>query len=102
MGGRGPRPSPERADVHVLALPAEPMAAKRGLADRPRPAEPPAADRLKAAGVDRAVRGQPDASDHAPVWVELSDEGGKRGPSRANKSSSSWQGLGQVRSVPAR
>jgi len=28
--------------------------------------------RLKAAGVDRAVRGEANASDHAPVWVELS------------------------------
>ena len=27
--------------------------------------------RLIAAGVDRAVRGEPGASDHAPVWVEL-------------------------------
>lgn len=27
--------------------------------------------RLKGAGVDRAVRGEPGASDHAPVWVEL-------------------------------
>ena len=27
--------------------------------------------RLMAAGVDRAVRGEPGASDHAPVWVEL-------------------------------
>src|SRR6516162_5439700 len=40
MGGRCPRPSPERADVHVLALPAESMAAKRGPADRPCAAEP--------------------------------------------------------------
>ena len=39
---------------------------------------PAAADRLQAAGVDRAVRGQPGASDHAPVWVELSDGSGKR------------------------
>src|SRR5437764_1185155 len=30
------------------------------------------AERLKASGVDRAVRGKPNASDHAPVWVELS------------------------------
>lgn len=30
------------------------------------------APRLKAAGVDRAVRGWPKASDHAPVWIELS------------------------------
>lgn len=28
-------------------------------------------DRLRAAGVDREVRGQPNASDHAPVWIEL-------------------------------
>jgi exodeoxyribonuclease-3 len=32
---------------------------------------PPLAPRLAAAGVDRAVRGQPDASDHAPVWITL-------------------------------
>jgi exodeoxyribonuclease III len=37
---------------------------------------PAAADRLRTAGVDRAVRGEADASDHAPVWVELSDETG--------------------------
>jgi len=32
------------------------------------------APRLKAAGVDRWVRGEDHASDHAPVWVELSDK----------------------------
>jgi exodeoxyribonuclease III len=32
---------------------------------------PTVAPRLKAAGVDRDVRGQPNASDHAPAWVEL-------------------------------
>ncbi len=32
---------------------------------------PAVTQRLKAAGVDRAVRGSEDASDHAPVWVEL-------------------------------
>lgn len=31
------------------------------------------APRLKAAGVDRDVRGQPNASDHAPAWIELAD-----------------------------
>jgi exodeoxyribonuclease-3 len=31
----------------------------------------PAARRLKAAGVDRSVRGLPKASDHAPVWIEF-------------------------------
>lgn len=34
---------------------------------------PELAKRLKAAGVDRAVRGKPGASDHAPAWVELSE-----------------------------
>jgi exodeoxyribonuclease III len=32
-----------------------------------------AATRLKAAGVDRDVRGREKASDHAPTWVELAD-----------------------------
>lgn len=32
---------------------------------------PALAPRLVAAGVDREVRGQPGASDHAPVWIEL-------------------------------
>jgi exodeoxyribonuclease III len=32
---------------------------------------PDLAARLQASGVDRAVRGKPNASDHAPVWVEL-------------------------------
>jgi exodeoxyribonuclease-3 len=31
----------------------------------------PAAARLKAAGVDREVRGRDKPSDHAPAWVEL-------------------------------
>jgi len=31
----------------------------------------PMADRLLAAGVDKAVRGKAGASDHAPVWIEL-------------------------------
>ncbi|RZO66596.1 MAG: exodeoxyribonuclease III [Parvularculaceae bacterium] len=32
---------------------------------------PQAADRLKAAGVDRKTRGREKASDHVPVWIEL-------------------------------
>ena len=39
---------------------------------------PDLADRLVSAGVDREVRGQPDASDHAPVWAVLNEKG-KRG-----------------------
>src|SRR5271166_4083767 len=41
----------------------------------------PLALRLEDAGVDRAVRGEEGASDHAPVWVRLS-EAGVSGPSR--------------------
>lgn len=35
---------------------------------------PLAADRLEDAGVDRAPRGEPKASDHTPVWVRLREE----------------------------
>jgi exodeoxyribonuclease III len=44
---------------------------------------PSLASRLKAAGVDRDVRGLPKTSDHAPAWIDLADakaprrEGGK-------------------------
>lgn len=44
--------------------------------------------RLKRAGVDRAVRGRQKASDHAPVWIELSDANSKTaniGVRRRNK-----------------
>lgn len=34
---------------------------------------PRLAPRLRAGGVDRAVRGEDGASDHAPVWIELED-----------------------------
>jgi exodeoxyribonuclease III len=63
---------------------------------------PAAADLLQAAGVDCAVRGEPGASDHAPVWIELSDEKGSRRPHAARKSSSSSQGSNQAQSKPAR
>ena len=35
---------------------------------------PDLARRLKSAGVDKPVRGRPNASDHAPVWVVLNKE----------------------------
>jgi exodeoxyribonuclease III len=64
---------------------------------------PAAADRLQAAGVDRAIRGEPGASDHAPVWIELSDENGRRRrPRGAGKPSSLLQGSNEARSKPAR
>lgn len=40
--------------------------------------------RLRAAGVDREVRGQEHASDHAPVWIELADEPAR--PARKRRS----------------
>jgi exodeoxyribonuclease III len=36
---------------------------------------PAAANRLTEAGVDRDVRGRPNASDHAPAWIELASVG---------------------------
>jgi exodeoxyribonuclease-3 len=35
---------------------------------------PSLARRLKAANVDRQVRGWEKASDHAPTWIELADK----------------------------
>jgi exodeoxyribonuclease-3 len=47
---------------------------------------PSAATRLKAAGVDRQVRGWEKASDHAPVWIELADRAaGRAGAARADR-----------------
>jgi exodeoxyribonuclease-3 len=46
---------------------------------------PALATQLKAAGVDRAVRGEEGASDHAPAWIELEARGpvpGKKRPVR--------------------
>jgi exodeoxyribonuclease-3 len=39
---------------------------------------PDLAARLRGAGVDRAVRGLENASDHAPVWVELGDAAARK------------------------
>lgn len=41
---------------------------------------PKVAGRLQAAGVDKHVRGWEKSSDHAPVWIELAEEGGKAKP----------------------
>ena len=48
---------------------------------------PAVAARLKAAGVDRDVRGWEKASDHAPVWIELA-EGPAPRPKRTGRRSS--------------
>jgi exodeoxyribonuclease III len=52
-----------------------------------------AAARLASAGVDRDVRGEPNASDHAPAWIVLKDRSG-----RVRKSS----GVGRTAKAPAR
>ena len=36
---------------------------------------PALAPRLRSAGVDREVRAEPQASDHAPAWIVLDQEG---------------------------
>jgi exodeoxyribonuclease-3 len=48
---------------------------------------PDAAKRLIKVGVDRHVRGQEGASDHAPVWVEVSETGPKRRAVQKNRRS---------------
>jgi exodeoxyribonuclease-3 len=47
---------------------------------------PDLAARLQAAGVDRAVRGEDGASDHAPAWIILADDPhGHAGPRRRSR-----------------
>jgi exodeoxyribonuclease III len=46
---------------------------------------PSLVDRLRAAGVDRGVRGKEDASDHAPVWIELREASKVRRVSGASR-----------------
>ena len=46
---------------------------------------PQVAKRLVDAGVDRDVRGKPNASDHAPAWIELGDGKRSRGTAKAVK-----------------
>jgi len=46
----------------------------------------PLAKRLRAAGVDRWVRGQPGASDHAPTWIELDAAPSRGAAKKASKS----------------
>jgi exodeoxyribonuclease III len=53
LRNRWPRDAGLRLDFHLLS--------------------PSLVHRLRAADVDRWVRGEPEASDHAPVWVELTD-----------------------------
>jgi DNA polymerase-1 len=47
------------------------------------------ARRLGSAGVDRQVRGNPNASDHAPVWIELKDKTQRTRRSRSSRRAAS-------------
>jgi exodeoxyribonuclease-3 len=57
-----------------------------------------AAKRLVATGVDRDVRGKDNASDHAPVWIELADA--VRSPPRKRGSSLDSRLRGNERKIP--
>ena len=51
---------------------------------------PDLARRLQDAGVDREVRGKPNASDHAPVWIELLEAGAAACTRPSNRRSSGF------------
>ena len=46
---------------------------------------PPMSTQLAASGIDRAIRGEDNASDHAPVWIELHNSSRSGSRLRANK-----------------
>jgi exodeoxyribonuclease-3 len=52
---------------------------------------PPLAKRLKSAGVDRWVRGEPGASDHAPTWIEVAADAPATRKTTVRKSAGSKQ-----------
>jgi exodeoxyribonuclease-3 len=60
-----------RSHLHLLGLLPRRLRPQRRPAHRPPAAQPSLAPKLKAAGVDREVRGREKPSDHAPTWVEL-------------------------------
>ena len=68
---RDPRAPSRRAHLHLLGLPAERWARDAGLRIDHLLLSESVQPRLRSAGVDRDVRGRENASDHAPVWIEL-------------------------------
>jgi exodeoxyribonuclease III len=52
---------------------------------------PVLAKRLDQAGVDRAVRGKPNASDHAPVWITLKDKQRRESSSAPSVTCHRWR-----------
>ncbi|MEI5668453.1 endonuclease/exonuclease/phosphatase family protein [Bosea sp. CCNWLW174] len=78
-------PAPRRTHLHVLGLSPEWVGPHAGLRLDHFLLSPQIAKRLVTAGVDRDVRGWKKASDHAPVWIELSDgERRRRSPARGS------------------
>lgn len=64
---------------------------------------PNVAARLAEAGVDRAVRGYDDASDHAPVWVVLRETtGSRRGAAKAWQPARQKKARGAAPDTPRR
>jgi exodeoxyribonuclease-3 len=63
---------------------------------------PKAAERLVDAGVDRQVRGEPDASDHAPAWIVMKEKSGKRRKAPARKRQPSAARPKPAKSKPSR
>ncbi len=65
---------------------------------------PALAPRLRAGGVDRAVRGWDKASDHAPAWIELAPEPARLRPPRPSADAAGRERLsaGPPRSAPPR
>jgi exodeoxyribonuclease III len=61
---------------------------------------------LKAAGVDRDVRGEPEASDHAPSWIELKSPGrgglARKAPAKPARPPKSALGSSGANSAAAR
>ena len=63
---------------------------------------PEIAGRLAAAGVDRDVRGRDNASDHAPVWIELRDSPQPAGSAAPRPRGATRRSAPKERSAPTR
>src|ERR1051326_1250470 len=63
---------------------------------------PDLAKRLAASGVDRAARGKPNASDHAPAWIELRAMTTRREPTTKRSSAAPRTGTRRAAARPSR
>jgi len=62
---------PGRAYLDVLGLQARALAGRQGMRLDHLLLSPELSERLVDGGVDRWVRGEENASDHAPAWITL-------------------------------